>query len=294
MPESEDFKTSASIPNKTTVFFEQTRSRTAFLWLLSAYLVGGVMVAKSNGFRQRAEAGLASALLLESVMAGWMYYKLRGDGDILASLIGTPVKFNTNRIYVLCALPTIAFTTSGEFLFFLLFARYNRLPPAWVSAFLSRSFWNFHSIPPTAIIIAIVTAVTLTPLIEELFFRGMVLRRFASKWGIRRSIFVTAFLFGCFHPDPVSTFVFSIVMSLLYLRTGSLYITMACHCLNNTVGVIINLVLFNWISGYTALSLTPIASLCFALSAFFLLLITLRLWNEVMGNAGLLAFETQP
>ena len=44
----------------------------------------------------------------------------------------------------------------------------------------------------------------LAPLWEELFFRGVLLRRFMIKWSPQKSIVVSAFIFGLIHINPIT------------------------------------------------------------------------------------------
>lgn len=82
-------------------------------------------------------------------------------------------------------------------------------------------------------VIEFIIIVLLAPVIEELLFRGFLFQRFAVKWGTEKAIFAVATLFGCFHADLVGAFAASIVLSIVYLRTQSLLMTMSIHFLYN-------------------------------------------------------------
>jgi hypothetical protein len=59
-------------------------------------------------------------------------------------------------------------------------------------------FEKLFSSPRDAYLLAIM-AVTLGPLVEELFFRGMFYPVLAKRWGAGWGVFVTALLFGLMH-----------------------------------------------------------------------------------------------
>ncbi len=79
------------------------------------------------------------------------------------------------------------------------------------------------------------TAVFLAPVIEEFFFRGILLTRWTVKWGISRSIFASSFVFGILHLDPIGAFCFGCIMAVFYIQTKSLFIPTVLHIANNSI-----------------------------------------------------------
>ncbi|MGB3299434.1 MAG: type II CAAX endopeptidase family protein [Phormidesmis sp.] len=76
------------------------------------------------------------------------------------------------------------------------------------------------------------------PLVEELIFRGILLQRWSTKWGLRWGIVASSMLFGMLHlNNPIGLTLFGLVMGLLYVRTRSLWVPIACHALNNLAAV---------------------------------------------------------
>ncbi|MCK9335528.1 MAG: ABC transporter permease [Candidatus Cloacimonetes bacterium] len=70
---------------------------------------------------------------------------------------------------------------------------------------------------------------------EELLFRGLF-PRFFEKFGVKFSIIITALLFAAFHLDPfrfVPVFLLGLLLGYLTLRSGSIYLSMFSHALNN-------------------------------------------------------------
>jgi uncharacterized protein len=77
-----------------------------------------------------------------------------------------------------------------------------------------------------------------SPLIEELIFRGFLLQRWSVKWGLRWGIVASSSLFGLLHlNNPLGLTLFGVVMGLLYVRSRSLWVPVACHSLNNLAAV---------------------------------------------------------
>ena len=76
------------------------------------------------------------------------------------------------------------------------------------------------------------------PVVEELLFRGILLQRWSVKWGLRMGVLTSSILFGILHThNPIGLSVFGLAMGLLYVRTHSLWVPIACHSLNNLAGI---------------------------------------------------------
>ncbi len=94
------------------------------------------------------------------------------------------------------------------------------------------------------------------PVVEELVFRGFLLQRWGTKWGLRRGLIASSLLFGMLHiNNPVGLTLFGFVMGLLYVRSRSLWIPIMCHSLNNLSAVGIDR-LSHWIGSEPAEAVT--------------------------------------
>ncbi|HEY9764710.1 MAG TPA: type II CAAX endopeptidase family protein [Trichocoleus sp.] len=78
-------------------------------------------------------------------------------------------------------------------------------------------------------------ALVVAPITEEFLFRGILLHRWGSKWGIRPAIALSSAFFGVLHSNLVGLFVFGVVMALLYLHSRSLIVPIVAHALNNAI-----------------------------------------------------------
>ncbi len=83
-----------------------------------------------------------------------------------------------------------------------------------------------------------ITVVFIAPIIGEFVFRGFLFQRFAAKWGTGKGMIAVAILFGCVHIDFLGATVFSIVLSIVYIRSKSLLMPISIHMLNNGVVLI--------------------------------------------------------
>ncbi|MBG9598156.1 CAAX protease [Bacillus mycoides] len=80
-----------------------------------------------------------------------------------------------------------------------------------------------------------IRVVFIAPIVGEFVFRGFLLQCFAAKWGTSIAMVVVALLFACLHVDFLGAVVFSIVLSIVYIRTKSLLMPIAIHMLNNAL-----------------------------------------------------------
>ena len=84
-------------------------------------------------------------------------------------------------------------------------------------------------------LVTLFSVCVVAPVFEEIAFRGIILPRFARKWGLRAGILGSSAIFGVAHPDTFAAFLFGIGMCILYLRSQSLLLPMLCHTLYNLV-----------------------------------------------------------
>ena len=79
-----------------------------------------------------------------------------------------------------------------------------------------------------------------TPLSEEIFFRGFVFAGLLPRFGARWAIAVSALVFCGFHLSValiIPIFITGVLLAWLYWRTGSLWPCVIAHAVQNTVAV---------------------------------------------------------
>jgi len=87
-----------------------------------------------------------------------------------------------------------------------------------------------------------------TPIAEELFFRGLVLRAIGRRWGIPVAVALSSLLFGCFHASGLTfsglfivavTGIYGLVFALLVVRAdGRLGPAIVAHAVVNSAGIL--------------------------------------------------------
>jgi uncharacterized protein len=92
-------------------------------------------------------------------------------------------------------------------------------------------------------LISFISVAVMAPFFEELYFRGLLHRWFRARWQMWPAVFASSAIFGLAHFDSagvaVSSFILGIVMAFAYEKTGSLWISIAMHAFNNSLGIIL-------------------------------------------------------
>ena len=105
-------------------------------------------------------------------------------------------------------------------------------------------YWHFHAshyvleLNSVSYLILVVTQFMVAPLVEEFVFRGLLQRAWTVRYGLRKSILFVALAFTSLHFAGhyyVSTFIFSVVLSLLYIKFRSLWVNVGVHAIFNAL-----------------------------------------------------------
>lgn len=99
-----------------------------------------------------------------------------------------------------------------------------------------------------------IAAVIVAPITEEFLFRGIILRGFLKNYSVKKSIFISALLFGLIHMNPwqfLGTFIWGIIAGWWFIKTRSIVPCILGHALNNSLSYIIPLLGIN-IAGYSS------------------------------------------
>lgn len=100
-------------------------------------------------------------------------------------------------------------------------------------------YFNMSSIDVTysIVISSFVATVFISPVFEELFFRGILMNKLNIIVPPLFSILITSLLFAAFHTfgNITAAFIFSICMAILYIKTDNIVVAILAHFLNNLI-----------------------------------------------------------
>lgn len=93
---------------------------------------------------------------------------------------------------------------------------------------------------PTGIVLTALIVVVLAPLAEEIVFRGVLMTAISDRWGLFWGITVSSAVFASMHVVVVTMlpiFVLAVALSLVFVRTKSLWPPVIAHSVFNAVGL---------------------------------------------------------
>jgi len=91
-------------------------------------------------------------------------------------------------------------------------------------------------------LLVVFVAVVLAPLFEELIFRGFLYRALRDRLGVGFAIGLSSMIFATVHPSGYTVlpiFGLSVLLCILYERTGSLVPSIILHSLHNLSGILV-------------------------------------------------------
>lgn len=114
----------------------------------------------------------------------------------------------------------------------------------FLSFFTSFSIPSMSIMPELPIIGMFIGTVVLSPIAEELIFRGVLLNRLKLIAPTIFAVLISSLLFAALHGfgSIFSAFVFAICMAVLYLKTENICVPILAHFLNNLFAEIIRLI----------------------------------------------------
>lgn len=83
-----------------------------------------------------------------------------------------------------------------------------------------------------------ILVVIIGPAVEELLFRGIILRNLLERYSALTGIMLSALLFAIYHLNPwelPTEFLFGLLVGLVYLWTSSILPGLAAHCIYNGI-----------------------------------------------------------
>ena len=94
----------------------------------------------------------------------------------------------------------------------------------------------------------IITVAVIPALFEEFAFRGMLMGLLRKRFSTSASIIISAAAFGLIHGNFVQipfAFLIGLILGYLYAATGSLWVPMLVHFLNNAYSIVIDHITYN-------------------------------------------------
>lgn len=83
-----------------------------------------------------------------------------------------------------------------------------------------------------------ISNIIIAPIVEEFFYRGLILNGLSKKYNTPKSIIISSTIFALMHSNmiqDINAFVFSLIISYVFLYSGSLKLAIFIHISNNVI-----------------------------------------------------------
>ncbi len=92
-------------------------------------------------------------------------------------------------------------------------------------------------------VILMLSVAVIAPIYEEVIFRGILLKGMANKVDPKLALIFSALFFALVHmniPQGINAFLLGLIIGAIYLNTGSIYLCIFAHFINNSLGITIS------------------------------------------------------
>lgn len=127
-------------------------------------------------------------------------------------------------------------------------------------------------------VILILRVTVIAPIYEEVIFRGILLKGMANKINPKLALVVSALFFAMAHmniPQGINAFLLGLLIGAIYLNTGSIYLCIFAHFINNSLGISISEA-FQFVNGEYAILIHCISFI----TGVIILTIAYRILNQ--------------
>lgn len=221
--------------------FSNLKARSIFLWLIFLSILGLILVTILSIFLDfDANDPIMSYVfycLTFGLLCIWLLKRFRQLSIPLDAIIGTLPK-PYSWIPLITIVVAVVLFSFGSFLIscYLL----GVISPSLLESFIEYATVDnseLSAVPFLYNLIETFSIIIVAPITEEFVFRGVLLHRWGTKWGLIAGIIVSSVVFGILHANPIGLTMFGVVMALLYIKTATLIIPILAHGLNNLIAI---------------------------------------------------------
>jgi membrane protease YdiL (CAAX protease family) len=196
---------------------------------------GGVPLVTGRSLPDTLALGVAGVIAYGSLFA-FLQWPLRRSGSDLRSVLGPRPNRSTVIWTVLTGAGLLAVSVAATYA---LFTPLSYVAPEFVSYWLFEDlpevFWTSGDYRWLGNALNLVLLAVMAPVVEELLFRGLLLPAWTARMGQSAAVVMSSIAFALLHVDVLGSFVFSAVLSVVFLRTGRLWLPILIHAANNAL-----------------------------------------------------------
>lgn len=220
----------AAVPLSTVVTspFARLRVRALAGVTLLSVLAALLLVGAFDAITHRKADPRALAALLTAALGLPVLVLGRHAGLRWGRVLGAPLR-RSDLPLIAVMLPVAMLTMASVYL---IYAPLSYIVPGFVRrTLLDNPMFDVSTLGQWLLLV--LGGVVFAPVAEEFLFRGLIMQRWAYRWGTRTGVMASSALFALGHGEWLGHFVFGVVMSLLYLRTRRLWVPITAHATHN-------------------------------------------------------------
>jgi uncharacterized protein len=205
--------------------------------ILAMIFFGNIEFKEIGGYLENENFLAILSIPLQTILAWYFWQEINRAKINFQYLIGSLKKINfVLPIGLAIANYFFASGTSSAILYGLSF-----IVPKYVTDQINQTYattaWGYIFFAIAALIFA--------PIIEELFFRGIIFQKLAIKQNTVKALIISASLFTIVHfrSDVISLFSIGVTLALLYLKTKQIIVPIICHFVYNSI---VSIQLLHW------------------------------------------------
>jgi membrane protease YdiL (CAAX protease family) len=197
--------------------------------VLAMLFLGNIEFKEIGGYLENENFLAILSIPIQSILA-WYFWQEMNRAEIdFQYLIGSLKKVNfVLPIGLAIANYFLASGTSSVILYSLSF-----VAPKYVTDQINQTYattaWGYIFFAIAALIFA--------PIMEELFFRGIIFQKLAIRQNTAKALIISASLFAIVHfrSDVISLFSIGVTLAILYLKTKQIIVPIICHFVYNLI-----------------------------------------------------------
>lgn len=141
------------------------------------------------------------------------------------------------------------------------------IPNSWIE----KNAESTNSLNDGNVLFALLSALILAPIIEEIVYRGLIFKIFSKASNPAIAIVMSALFFGIAHWNPLQSsyaFLVGLVLAYSYYKTKSIWVPIFLHCSYNSAPIFTSSLLKNpsTLKGYILLSLSLLTTIIILIS----------------------------
>lgn len=231
----DDIKTGKPIPSGVTAY----PSINNIIWLAVRFLlyqgiIGACLLAIPDQLHLKPNKEIHS-LLITMAYAGGCVLTIWDGYSKFRKNTGKPLSFKFNKIAFVPVIVSIVIVLMMPVL----------TDPVTVILPMSDYWKKAFADMNDGTLLSMLTVVVAAPILEELFFRGIILNGLLKNYFPQRAIVISAAIFGLVHLNPwqaIPAFLGGLIMGWMYWKTNSIIPGMILHFVNNLFSVLMGLV----------------------------------------------------